>query len=161
MAANAIVCPACGRRYAPPDNLLSRRQWRVRCPACGRGFRLILPDPAARTAQRSTAVPAPAAAPATERVEPPATAAPAPEARPPRRRADGDPARRAIREILAGQEQRRDRALASHRLLLEFGREIGSAWRRYLAASEASGAERTAAFRDALNEILANGKPLF
>jgi hypothetical protein len=60
-----------------------------------------------------------------------------------------------------GRRERRDRALAEGRLLLDFSAEVSTAWRLYVDKVGEDFARRSSYFRDAFNEILANGRQLF
>jgi len=102
---------------------------------------------------------------------PPAAAEPATTTETREQRGGGDPGRLARRgkrlaraivsDMLRGQEARRERALADGSLLLEFGEEIRKAWERYQEKAGPELAQEGRYFRDALNEILADGKQLF
>jgi hypothetical protein len=56
---------------------------------------------------------------------------------------------------------RRDRSLADGTLKKEFMDEIKKSWEEYVAQVGNDAARATPHFRDALNEILAKGQPLF
>lgn len=137
----------------------------MRCPACGQGFRLRL-VPGGTEGPSAPAGPDRAAAGAPSPAETGAAAdwealSPGERQRLERR------ARRLARALvldLMGRpsvRERRDRALASGRLLLELGPEIRRAWEEYRSQLGDALARRLPAFRETLNEILADGKPLF
>ncbi len=153
MPADSIQCPACGISYDVPPILLEKSELRVCCPACRKRF----------TLRRKTR---PAGSPEDKRKAAiPAAQSGAPAA------AETDPSRlerRArrlakalVEQILQGRRSRRDRALADGRLILEFGPEIQRIWRVYEDKVGADMARRSPHFRNALNEILANGNEIF
>ncbi|MBM4117505.1 hypothetical protein FJ251_07115 [bacterium] len=161
MTAQTLCCPSCGATYAVPPSLMEKGELRVRCPQCQQGFRLRWVPPAAPPA---TAIAAESSLPAGPAAAP-GPAAPAPaglnaqqEARRARRFA------RALAESILqgpGRRERRDRALAEGRLIPEFSRELREAWRLYVDKVGEDYAHSSPAFRDAFNEILADGQPLF
>jgi len=57
--------------------------------------------------------------------------------------------------------ERRERGLAEGTLRQEFREEIRKSWEEYVAQVGESIARSTPYFREALNEILAGGRPLF
>jgi len=182
MGAQTFRCPGCGSTYNLPSILMEKGDLHVRCPSCKRSYHLrwrpgadtLAPSPAiaAQAEPRPGAAPAPPAAvppplsPAAP-VAPPLQAgelAPAPagsaqqEARRARRFA------RALAESILqgpGRRERRDRALAEGRLLQEFSAELGAAWRLYVDKVGEDCARTSPYFRDAFNEILADGRQLF
>lgn len=162
MTAQTLRCPSCGATYAIPSTLMEKGELRVRCPQCQQGFRLrwqpAVPPPAAAIAAEA-APPAPPPLPAAPATGPLAAALSAQqEARRARRFA------RALAESLLqgpGRRERRDRALGEGRLIVEFGRELREAWRLYVDKVGEDYARSSPAFRDAFNEILADGQPLF
>ena len=180
MRPRSVQCPSCGRRYPLPDKLFQRKELAVRCPACGQGFRLRL-VPGGEEGPPAPAATAAAAPPdgGGERGAPPPAEAGAVAAPPAPAGSDWDDlapverqrlerrARRLARALildLMGRpsiRERRDRALASGRLLLELGPEIRRAWEEYRSQLGDELARRLPAFREALNEMLADGKPLF
>jgi len=56
---------------------------------------------------------------------------------------------------------RRERALGDGTLRREFTEEIKKSWEEYTAQVGAEMAKQTPYFREALNEILAKGQPVF
>ncbi len=153
---------------------MEKGELHVRCPSCQRGYHLrwrpggaaAAPE-AAIAAQGETVLP-PAATP-------PPGEAPSPPAAIPTRGASGEAsspqeARRAKRFARAlaesvlqgpGRRERRDRALAEGRLLQEFRAELSMAWRLYVDKVGEDVARSSSHFRDAFNEIVADGQPLF
>lgn len=162
MTAQTLRCPSCGATYAVPSNLMEKGELRVRCPRCQQGFRLRW-QPAPPAPATAIAAEPPAPAPAPPSAPPAATPAAAAlsaqqEARRARRFA------RALAESILqgpGRRERRDRALAEGRLIAEFARDLREAWRLYVDKVGEDYARSSPAFRDAFNEILADGQPLF
>jgi predicted nucleic acid-binding Zn-ribbon protein len=153
MPADSIQCPACGNRYDVPPILLEKSELRVRCPACRKRFTLRRParSEAAREDVRQAAIPA-------EHPETPGAVEPDPAhlERKARRLAKA-----LVEQILQGRRSRRDRALAEGRLILEFGPQIQQIWRVYEDKVGTEMARRSPHFRNALNEILADGNEIF
>ena len=124
--------------------------------------------PPAPPAQASRPVaPTPAPAPAAPAVPPPSPAG-APAARNPFAFGANDPgakarrlARALISDIVTYHPERRDQALAEGTLKREFMEEIKKSWEEYVAQVGTNVARSTPHFRDALNEILARGNPVF
>ncbi|HEU4333070.1 MAG TPA: zinc-ribbon domain-containing protein [Candidatus Eisenbacteria bacterium] len=119
----------------------------------------MLPAPAAPPAAAPTA--APAFAPA------PASAAPsaAPGDLPPEEKARHDKARRLARvlasDIAIYNKEKRERGLAEGNLVAVLGYEIKKSWEIYKERVGADFANATPYFRDALNDLLAEGKKIF
>ncbi len=109
--------------------------------------------------------------PPSAAIAPPALAPPPPRASAAAGEApDPQQARRAKRFARAlaegilqgpGRRDRRDRALAEGRLLQDFSVELSTAWRLYVDKVGEDFARHSSYFRDAFNEILANGRQLF
>lgn len=66
-----------------------------------------------------------------------------------------------VLEMMHGQRTRRDKALAEGSLMLEFGEDLRRIWELYVGKVGSETARETSYFREALNEILADGKQLF
>jgi predicted Zn finger-like uncharacterized protein len=122
--------------------------------------------------QAATPSPAPVAPPAAApRPQPTSSVAPAPAPaapRPPSPFGVSDPAAKArrlaralISDIVTYFPDRRERALADGTLRREFTEEIKKSWEEYTAQVGAEMAKQTPYFREALNEILAKGQPVF
>jgi hypothetical protein len=144
---------------------MEKGELRVRCPRCETRFRLrwrpdAEPDPdAPDSPEPRPAAPAPAADSA-------ATPAPPEDPAQVQRRLERRArrlARALAQELLQGpgRRDRRDAALAAGRLLAEFGPEIQRAWRAYVERVGEDFARSNPQFRDAFNEIVADGHPLF
>lgn len=146
--------------------------------------------PPAPAAEASSAAPAPtpSVAPAPAPVPPPApapapaaaptpTAPPAPAPAPRPAPAGGAPrspfgasdpnakarrlARALVSDIVTYHPERRDQALANGTLKREFLEEIKKSWEEYVGQVGQNTAKGTPHFRDALNDILAKGQPIF
>jgi predicted Zn finger-like uncharacterized protein len=131
------------------------------------------PSPAPTSAP-ATPTPVPTAPTASPRPQP-AQAAPAAAstptpaaARPPSPFGASDPAAKArrlaralISDIVTYFPDRRERALADGTLRKEFTEEITKSWQEYMAQVGEATAKQTPYFREALNEILAKGQPVF
>jgi predicted Zn finger-like uncharacterized protein len=70
-------------------------------------------------------------------------------------------ARALVSDIVVYNREARDRALAEGRLLEALGPEIKKSWELYKEKVGANEANSTTYFKDALNEILADGRKLF
>ena len=116
---------------------------------------VLEPATAAATVDHSvTNASAPAAAPS------PASDAPRPARR--RRRDKSEMLARAlVSDILVYNKDARDQALSEGNLLEALGSEIKKSWELYKEKVGAEEANNTTHFKDALNEILADGQSLF
>lgn len=109
--------------------------------------------------QPSPAAAAPAAA---ARVDSAVAVAESPRnARRPRRDKTEMLARALVSDIVVYNREARDRALADGKLLEVLGPEIKKSWELYKEKVGAGTANSTSYFKDALNEILADGRKLF
>lgn len=121
-----------------------------------------LVDRAISSTDRPAGKPATSGAPA-----PAASAAATAVAEPPRqsRRSKRDKtemlARALVSDILVYNQETRDKALAAGNLLEALGPEIKKSWELYKEKVGAETATKTTYFKDALNDILADGKPVF
>ena len=179
-----VECRSCGAKYEMDRERLPARVMRVRCPGCSAVFRLdavaaaestevdeFAADAAAEfgpefAADAAADVAVDAAAGSGATPDPiPDRAAPAVESPP-----DDDPgsgararllARALASDILLYHRRRRDDALARGELLVELAPEIRAAWSLYKSRVCGSRDLSTAYFRNAIEEILADGNPLF
>jgi hypothetical protein len=128
----------------------SRDAYGLESPASQSGFTSTLapPEPPRRVA------------PSASRPVAPVSGAAAPAADP-----QDDKARRLARalvsDILVYNRETRDRALAEGNLVQAMGQEIKKSWELYKEKVTPEIANRTNHFREALNEILANGQQIF
>jgi predicted Zn finger-like uncharacterized protein len=185
------TCTECQARYQLDDEKIPKRKIRVRCPACSGVFALdgtlaktapVEPmaqddlivstgfeDPVARPEPPRPAAPAPAAtvAPAATRedLSAPVAVLERAEASPTtsrRRRSKEEMLARAlVSDILVYNRELRDTALAEGNLLEALGAEIKKSWELYKEKVTPEVANSTNHFRDALNEILAEGDKVF
>jgi hypothetical protein len=144
---------------------MEKGELHVRCPSCKRGYHLRWrPGAIPVAAHPANAAQAVVQAEAQAQARTPALAQPRAEAAAPQ---EGRRARRFARALAegilqgAGRRERRDRALAEGRLLQEFGTELSAAWRLYVDKVGEEFAHSSPYFRDAFNEILADGRQLF
>jgi predicted Zn finger-like uncharacterized protein len=70
-------------------------------------------------------------------------------------------ARALVSDIVTYHPERRDRALADGSIKREFMEEIRKSWEEFVSQVGAETARSTPHFRDALNDILAKGQPVF
>jgi hypothetical protein len=70
-------------------------------------------------------------------------------------------ARVLVSDILVYNQPARDRALREGNLISALGTEVDKAWALYKAKVDRGVADSTTYFKDALNEILANGQKVY
>jgi hypothetical protein len=70
-------------------------------------------------------------------------------------------ARALVSDMIVYQPEKRQRALSAGNLKEAFGEEIQKSWEEYVEQVGGEMAESTSYWRDALNEILAGGQPIF
>jgi len=155
MNPDRIVCPACGNSYPVPEQVSRGRGIRVRCPACGKAFRLR-PLEAAEEPETPPADPTPPPVPEIPPSEPEAPVDPALLRRRARRLA-----RALLGDLARGREKERKKALSEGTLLLIFGERLEAVWRDYRERLPQDYHEARGIFREAVNDILADGKQLF
>lgn len=178
------TCTDCHARYRLDAERVPHRKIRVRCPSCRGVFVLdgtdrtveaVPPVAAARTEPRTPVRPAPEPprpAPAPQRAQPQPTAARAPapagtavldQPGAPRRRRSKEEmlARALVSDIKVYNREAWERALAAGNLLDALGPEIKKSWELYKEKVTPEVAGSTEYFRDALNEILAEGRNVF
>jgi predicted Zn finger-like uncharacterized protein len=185
-----IQCQGCAAKYFLSEDKVPEIPTKVRCPKCTAVFTLV-PQPEPVTAGAPAVAPsAPSAPPAVEPVPEPAAApatsqpatAPAPKApkekpkskakskaKPKkgkkRGRSDDDRAKRLARvlvsDILCYNQDKRDQALEDGTLMTVLGEEIKKSWELYKEKVGPELASSTNYFKEALNEILADGQEVF
>lgn len=186
-----VTCDGCRTKYLLGDDRVPEKGIRVRCPKCRNVWRLMpgIEDSVFEVASTSFADEAPVAetprggwaafdqsavpgsarmsAPMEEEIvireeKPPrpASVAEDPELR---RRKDRSKrlARVFVSDILIYNKDKRDRGLANGDLMTVLGPEIKKAWEAYKEKVGSDLVESTDYFRDALNEILADGQKIF
>jgi predicted Zn finger-like uncharacterized protein len=158
-----IQCQGCAAKYFLPEDKVPEKAIKVRCPKCRAVFTLA---PRAETVPAGSAAVsdrAPAHAPETA-AAPPEAPAPAGRRRPAGRSKD-DRAKRLARvlvsDILIYNRERRDDALADGTLMTALGEEIKKSWELYKEKVGPDVASSTNYFKEALNEILADGQEVF
>lgn len=163
-----IQCQSCAAKYFLSEEKVPIQPLKVRCPKCRAVFML---------APRAERVPAGVAVEGTPRspvAPPPAAPVAAPEAQAavgaaprPARGARGpeDRAKRLARvlvsDILWYNREKRDAALRDGTLMTSLGEEIKKSWELYKEKVGPETAHSTNYFKEALNEILANGQEVF
>jgi len=171
-----VECRSCGAKYEMDREKLPARVMRVRCPGCSAVFRLdavaaaeatavdefaadaaaeLAPEFAADVAAGSGVTPDPIPDRTAPAVESPQEDDPGSGAR------ARLLARALASDILFYHRRRRDDALARGELLVELAPEIRAAWSLYKGRVCGSRDLSTAYFRNAIEEILADGNPLF
>jgi predicted Zn finger-like uncharacterized protein len=119
------------------------------------------PPPSPVVASQPSVSPAAAPAPAARVDSAVAVAEPPRNGRRPRRDKTEMLARALVSDIVVYNREARDRALADGKLLEVLGPEIKKSWELYKEKVGAGTANSTSYFKDALNEILADGRKLF
>lgn len=185
-----ILCVGCGAKYFLPQAKIPSSPTRVRCPQCTAVFTLN-PSPQNVVAGREDGMvtspaksakapvdssvatgsspskapePAPASPAADTRGDVPKPAAQASRKKSKGGKAD-DRARRLARvlvsDILCYNQEKRDQALVDGTLMTALGDEIKKSWELYKEKVGADVAKSTDYFKEALNEILADGQEVF
>jgi len=174
-----IQCQGCAAKYFLPEERVPENPTKVRCPKCKAVFTLVPkaePVVAGRAAParspmdvgpEAVAVPPLEKAPAAPVA--PEPAAPAEDRAQPQRRRGGhskeDRAKRLARvlvsDILIYNRERRDEALAEGTLMAALADEIKKSWELYKEKVGPDVANSNNYFKEALNEILADGHEVF
>jgi predicted Zn finger-like uncharacterized protein len=167
-----ILCEGCDAKYFLPEEKVPSRPTRVRCPHCRAVFTLepVKENVVAATQESVVSSPpksAPAQASAPRPSAPPSVE---PKARP--RSASAKPAnadeararrlaRVLVSDILCYNQEKRDQALVDGNLITMLGDEIKKSWELYKEKVGPDLAKSTNYFKEALNEILADGQKVF
>ncbi len=167
-----IQCESCVSKYFLPESKIPPKPMKVSCPKCHAVFRLSPRAQKVFAAPTETMVPS--GVTSARVVVQPAADMPVQDAsetgttRPGRRRAgrsQDDRARRLARvlvsDILCYNQDKRDRALLDGDLMTELGDEIKKSWELYKEKVGPELANSTNYFKEALNEILADGQKVF
>jgi len=171
METEHIVCPSCGKSYPVPLKLRQKGRLQVRCPNCGKRFQLRHPE--AQLPEVEVPISAEEAENQAGDQELPTTTAnsdsasdlstvpaqaqdPALMARRSKRLA-----RALISDLLRGREGERKKSLEEGTIIHIFGDSIRQAWDEFTRQAPADFEDAPRYFREALNEILAEGKSLF
>ena len=177
-----IQCQGCAAKYFLPEDKVPDNPTKVRCPKCTAVFTLVprvepvpvgvgVASVVAPGVAPDTAVPGETAsvqAPPVQRV-PDTPRAPESQSPPPAERGKGrtkeDRAKRLARvlvsDILCYNQDKRDRALQDGTLMTALGGEIKKSWELYKDKIGSDLANSTNYFKEALNEILADGQEVF
>ncbi len=164
-----IQCESCTSKYFLPDARVPKRPVRVSCPKCRAVFKLV--PPPEKVAEKLFAAPKvgviPSGTASARSVPAPETVA-APRKAGSREAAGREPDARARRlarvlvsDILCYNRERRDRALLDGNLMAALGDEIKKSWELYKQKVGPDLANSTDYFKEALNDILADGQKLF
>lgn len=170
-----VTCPHCGTVFRVDPAKIPAGGARARCSRCAGIFPMHSAQPVA--AEAPVAAPPASTHESEPEVEPEpqpqpeAPAAAAPAAPPPTVApafGSADPTSRArrlaralISDIVVYYPERRERSMRSGSLRQEFREEIRKSWEEYTAQVGDQMARGTPYFREALNEILAGGEPIF
>ena len=183
-----IECTVCHTRYSIADSLVPPQGARFKCRRCSAVIAIaapvielapteleVIPPPACSSVP---ARPAPAA-PAAPQVAPESTmpspavgstisgagGTPIPEGLSPEERAKHEKARRLARvlasDIAIYNREKRERGIKDGNLVAVLGYEIKKSWETYKERVTPEFANASPYFRDALNEMLAEGKKIF
>ena len=170
-----IQCQGCAAKYFLPEDKTPPDPIRVRCPKCQAVFTLVpkheaVPVGVAVESPALSESPASVAAEAMPRLD---VATPAEEALPeaaPRKKRKGKPtkedrakrlARVLVSDILWYNRDKRDQALQEGTLMSALSDEIKKSWELYKDKVGSEVADSTNFFKEALNEILADGQEIF
>lgn len=179
-----IQCQGCAAKYFLPEEKVPESPLKVRCPKCQAVFTLVRnqepvgasvaadPRPAAPPSPAESAVPPLETVSPTDTVSAPPDEAPAeaPASPEPKKKKKGgrskeDRARRLARvlvsDILWYNRDRRDEALQEGTLMTALGEDIKKSWELYKEKVGPDLANSTNFFKEALNEILAEGQEVF
>lgn len=170
-----IQCQGCAAKYFLPEDRVPPEPLKVRCPKCAAVFTLVPrretvpagaaadpvpPAPPEETPSAATVAEQPAAAPAPPEVD----TAPKPKKGKGKQTKD-DRAKRLARvlvsDILWYNRDKRDQALESGTLMTALSEEIKKSWELYKEKVGPELASSTNYFKEALNEILADGQKIF
>lgn len=154
------TCPTCGTTYRVDPARVPAGGVRARCTTCEAVFRVEPAGSGAPAAAGAGVAASRPLAPEAPAPAPPPVAAPAFGAADPEAKARRL-ARALVSDIVVYHPERRDRSLEEGTLRHEFREEIRKSWEEYVSQVGESLARRTPYFRDALNEILARGQPIF
>jgi len=169
MQSERVACPSCGKEYPVPEKLWHSGRLAVRCPHCGKRFILRFPvggEPpevdVSRPLGGEVLSGGPEKTDSTEPIPPPekTVGEEAPDPALMKRRARRL-ARALVGELARGRESERKKSLEDGSLLLVFGEAIRGAWEQFQVQAPAELPEAQHFFREALNEVLAEGQSLF
>jgi predicted Zn finger-like uncharacterized protein len=160
-----IQCQSCAAKYFLPEEKIPANPLKVRCPKCRAVF-VLAPRPA--RVPVGVAAGEPVEAPPTRAAEMEAAESPAAaqEDAPTRGGRSGEDrakrlARVLVSDILWYNRDKRDQALKDGTLMTTLGEEIKKSWELYKEKVGPEAAQSTSYFKEALNEILADGQEVF
>ena len=173
-----IQCEGCASKYFLPEDKVPTKPLKVKCPQCQAVFTLVPPtenvvaevsDSMVSSAAATTEAAAPAPTPPTGSASQMPLEDEAPKAPSKRSERPSDPkqaraqrlARVLVSDILCYNQDRRDQALIDGNLMTALGDEIKKSWELYKEKVGADLANSTNYFKEALNEILADGQEIF
>lgn len=163
-----IQCQGCAAKYFLPEDKVPEKSIKVRCPKCKAVFTLApRPETVPAGAPTPPPPPSPDLPPEMNTVPPVETheAEPAPKKPGRAGRSPEDRAKRLARvlvsDILIYNREKRDEALAEGTLMTALGEEIKKSWELYKDKVGSDVASSTNYFKEALNEILADGQEVF
>jgi predicted Zn finger-like uncharacterized protein len=165
-----IQCEGCAAKYFLPAEKVPLRPVKVRCPQCEAVFTLV-PEPQNVVAASEEAVITSAATSAEAKVDKrQQTREPSADKRAPKGKASKNTqayarakrlARVLVSDILCYNQEKRDQALVDGNLMTVLGDEIKKSWELYKEKVGPDVAKSTDYFKEALNEILADGQKVF
>jgi predicted Zn finger-like uncharacterized protein len=173
-----IQCQGCAAKYFLPEDRVPHDPLKVSCPKCKAVFTLVpRHEPVGATVAPRAATPIEPVAPPTPVDEVPAVpeapsvpdetpVAPQAPARPRRRGGSKEDrakrlARVLVSDILCYNREKRDQALQDGTLMATLSEEIKKSWELYKEKVGPEVAQSTNHFKEALNEILADGQEVF
>ena len=167
-----IQCEGCASKYFLPEANVPTKPLKVRCPQCTAVFTLVPPaenvvavaqGSMLSSAAASVETPAQVATHVQVPVDSPSQKAPSRRERPkdPKLARAQRLARVLVSDILCYHQDKRDRALMDGNLMSVLGDEIKKSWELYKDKVGPELANSTNFFKEALNEILADGQEVF
>jgi predicted Zn finger-like uncharacterized protein len=149
-----IQCESCVSKYFLPESKVPPKPVKVSCPKCHAVFRLARPTQKVFAGTGDAVVPSPQTAPAAV-PKPKGAGGRGPDTRAKRL------ARVLVSDILCYNQEKRDQALIDGKLMTALGDEIKKSWELYKEKIGPELANSTDYFKEALNEILADGQKVF
>lgn len=160
-----IQCESCVSKYFLPESKIPPTPLKVSCPKCQAVFRLMPTAEKFFASKPETVVPSDVNA--TGRAPEPVQEAAKPAGRSKRSGGHGPDARARrlarvlVSDILCYNKEKRDQALIDDELMSVLGDEIKKSWELYKEKVGPELANSTDYFKEALNEILADGQKVF
>ncbi len=160
-----IQCESCISKYFLPESKIPPTPLKVSCPKCQAVFRLVPPAEKVFASKPETVVPSDVIS--TGQAPEPAQTTAKPAGRSKRSAGQGPDARARrlarvlVSDILCYNKEKRDQALIDDELMSVLGDEIKKSWELYKEKVGPELANSTNYFKEALNEILADGQKVF